>query len=238
MRLVHYIALFIIIEHSQLVYGQYDFAEIERLEGVYLNFLEQGAFSEASEVAERLTHAIRIHEGLYSPRQLPYLLQEQENKRLLGDLEDALDKAMQVFWLVSRSENIDDRRRAILANINSYEENECTERHEGGRPKKDSLDCQEERKHLAELFILATKLQEGIARELDSEDEWETLNKMAIATSNVVLWVDGPPTILELEADENGYAFTELQNIQIRERFRHQKWEALAREAGERSEER
>ncbi len=84
------------IESSHGAYGK---AMGQQLDSLGLVYQKLGKHPQAIEVFKRAVHITRIHEGLYSPQQLPILERELRSLTALGQWKEVNDKLQYLYWL-------------------------------------------------------------------------------------------------------------------------------------------
>jgi|TARA_Y100000296_G_C5175004_1_gene259580 hypothetical protein len=207
-------------------YGQYELSILEQIESDYSGLRIEGRFEEAYNLANEITFYQRIHYGLYTQKQMPYVCEALKYQREAQDYQGAQDRISQLYWLSLRGEGVDDLSRAILCFIWLPTETDCTER-TGWRPDKDTLFCRQQRRYIADQFIAATQLQIVVAEETQDKVAFEALRGLANVTSYHVLGVDGPEWVIELRGDE----IYQSRNNDIRTRYRTRTYREIARKA-------
>ena len=178
-----------------MVYAQWDFGQIEILTDEANELIREDRYIEAFDLYRQIDYLIRINEGLYSIKRLPYLLDLMEWNKQLRDWEEVSDKGGLIRWLLGRNEpNVENFRKLLVKLIDMPVDRDCMEK-EGWIYNNNTLECVELRLFLADSYISAVEVQQSIVGMSETSEEWLLLSQIAEATAEIVYGVDGPPII-------------------------------------------
>lgn len=221
-----------LLSASNLVQAQWDYSLIETLGDEANQLKEQGLYASAYELYGDIMYQMRIHEGLYSLRQVPMLIemanwhvQRSENE----EVDTLLDRAE---FYVSKAENpLNYYKNLVAQRLYLPDEQQCYLREEEGFANSSQL-CNSHRSFRADAFIAATEIMVKVVEISDNRvSDLAALAKLAGYTAICVFEAydnmarGSGGTVL---ASQDSLTFT-TEHIGMMEKYQYKKWESLQR---------
>ncbi len=211
---------------TNLTYAQWNFDRIETLSDEANRLKQQGLFETAYDLYPEIMYQMRIHEGLFSERQLPLLMEMATwhvQRRELEEADDLLERAE--LYIDRNSDPLHHYRTLVVQRLYLPNERKCFAREED-RFLNPSKDCARHRYFRADSLIAATEIMIKIVAISDSrKSDLITLAGLAESTAFSVYGVDGPNLIIESRGDK----IYPTENPHILERYQFQKWSKIQR---------
>ena len=143
---------------SNLANAQWVQSKIETLTDEANRLKDQGFFESAYQLYPEIMFQMRVHEGLFSVKQLPMLMEMSAWHVRRGDFEqadDLLDRAE--FYVDKNSDPIEGYRKLVVQRLYLPDEQRCFEKEEDGFINS-SMACDSLRYFRADSFIAATEI--------------------------------------------------------------------------------
>jgi len=217
---------------SSLASAQWKFSRIETLSDEANRLKERGLFVSAYELYPEIMHQIRIHEGLFSEKQLPMLMEMAAWHVLRSELEEADLLLHRAEFYVGRSTNpLIHYRTLVVQRLTLPDEQHCFEI-EKDKFFNPSMACDEQRYYRAESVIAATEIMIKVVEISDNRRaDLTTLAGLAEYAAFCVYEVYGASRV-----DVSDVTFGTQTNIiflthtnQLQQKYRVEKWSRLQR---------
>ena len=203
--------LLLLVFMSPLTYAQWEY-----------ELIEETCKLDSTDYSECL-HLIRINEGLYSLRQLPYLLNWLEAEIVLKEWEEAQNIATRSSWILGRNDPNIGLWRELQEHLIFYPVTDCFER-EGEHYNKQNPRCIELRYYIADSFIMALDIQQRIYRLTGSDEDRKGVAALSGAIASIVYGIDGPETIVTRE-------FSTERNMTIQTKYQYRRYLSIQADA-------
>lgn len=212
-------------------HAQWEYNRIETLTDRADSFKDQGLFESAYGLYPEIMLQLRVHEGLYSVKQVSMLMEEAGWHVGRGDLKEAddlLDRAE--FYAGKNADPLENYRKLVVQRLYLPDEQQCFVL-EGDRFFNRSNDCEALRFFRADSFIAATEIMIKIVE--ISDDRLSDLTKLAgLAefTAICVYEAFGVTSLNNRSDSQFGYVYKSDNDRIIHENYRFQKWQRVHRQ--------
>ena len=197
----HCVTLMLLLSIPGVTCAQYTESDILEIELQAREHIEQGEYQKGYDLYPDITHAIRVNEGLYSPRQMDYLLGLIDWHQANDDFETATDIQAQARWLLSRQPDIkpDIVAALILKLVAMPQDLKCFAKSDN-MYRNGLKRCILQRMAVADAHIYALELQQQLYALTKSRKDRILVGLIAGKTAWLVRGLF-PETILEISPD-------------------------------------
>ena len=212
--IMKWLILLIILAAPTTAYSQWNFADIERLQG-------EGASS------NEIIYAIKINEGLYSLSQFPYIMKDLDISINEKDWENSLDLIDWAVWLLAKNAIRVEMWRSFTNKLLVTPTPAKCWVIEGLYYSTNTYECTSNRKFIADSYIIALNLQQQMYRHTGLRQDLENVAMLAGILELRVYGVDGQPYIITRQYG----GIQQVDNLTIREDYLPYRYRIIQRDA-------
>jgi len=214
---------------SNLANAQWELSKIETLSDEANRFKAQGLFESAYDLYPEIMFQIRIHEGLFSVRQLPMLMEMSAWHVRKGDFDQAdnlLNRAE--FYVGKNPDPIEGYRKLVVQRLYLPDEQSRFEREEDGFLNS-SKSCDSLKYFRADSFIAATEIMIKAVKISDNRrSDLVVLAELAEFTAFCVYDMYGAANTNYSYDSQSSIVYKIEKNV-LQEKYRFQKWSMVYR---------
>lgn len=186
---------------STVVTAQWSEEELVDLVSKTERYFENGNDQAAYDNYEPVLHLLRINFGLYTNKQMPWLIELIGWNKAQYNFDQANDLARRTNWLIQRTSGnkLQFYRHLLYSQVTLIGEEKCFKRDEYLYISS-STQCNDQRMYRADSMTLAVKIQQHIIElaTIDQKMELEILVKLAYYTADLVFALEGAQQIVTI----------------------------------------
>ena len=224
----YYVTLLLLLSIPSVTRAQYTETDILEMDLQARQLIEQGQYQKGYDLYPDITHAIRIQEGLYSLRQLDYLLELMDFQFSNGEWEGLENVGNQARWLLTKSPDLEGLQKLVIRLVITPDSPGCFEK-SGNVYTNWTISCASLRICIANRHISALELSQRVYALTKDRNHRNLVGLIAGKTAWIVRGLE-PEYIIELT--ESG--FEQRENFNIKPKYRYQSYLEIQREAEDR----